>query len=175
MSTTAPRLSSASPHYDRDALLHDQFTQRHASALITSRGNLSPNQLAAIVEADRAESDIQLRHWVAGGCIVVLVVAGMELWHCVSELTAAAFTLGSLLREPACAGCQVGQGRHCTCCDQLERVDSSALDVGMLIASGAMEPPTTRRAKPRPLTLTLRQRLERWVRRHLIDNAPAGF
>lgn len=44
---------------------------------------------------------------------------------------------------------------------ELERVDSSSLDVGLLMASGAMRRPA---GQPYPLTLTLRQRFLRWVR-----------
>lgn len=43
----------------------------------------------------------------------------------------------------------------------LESVDSSALDIGLLIASGAMEAPQVR---PAARTVTLRQRITRWVR-----------
>lgn len=43
----------------------------------------------------------------------------------------------------------------------LERVDSSALDIGLLISSGAMEPP---HVAPRALTVSPWQRFTRWVR-----------
>lgn len=62
-----------------------------------------------------------------------------------------------------CTG-NCNQGRNCACrqaLDQLERVDSSSLDIGLLIASGAMSRPV---GQPYPLTLTLRQRFSRWVR-----------
>lgn len=62
-----------------------------------------------------------------------------------------------------CTG-NCNQGRNCTCrkaLDQLEGVDSSSLDIGLLIASGAMSRPV---GQPYPITLTLRQRFSRWVR-----------
>lgn len=76
-----------------------------------------------------------------------------------------------------CTG-NCNQGRNCTCRKvtgdyltvreferqayrELERVDSSSLDIGLLIASGAMSRPV---GQPYPLTLTLRQRFSRWVR-----------
>ena len=45
------------------------------------------------------------------------------------------------LVQEHCADCMVGQGRDCKCSDILVSVDSSKLDVGQLIASGAMEAP----------------------------------
>jgi hypothetical protein len=62
------------------------------------------------------------------------------------------------------------QGRACTCCPMVTRNGGQQINTEQMRASGAIEGPFRR---THPLTLTWRQKLDRWIRAHIVDDGPS--
>lgn len=138
------------------------MSPREFALLVTSRGDLTPAQRAEILDA--ADTD------PSRGAVAVLAIAA-------AAAVAACYLIGDALATHAAFGATAclgncRQGRDCKCGPTLEqRNGGQRINTDQLLASGAMQGPYR---TPRPLTLTLRQRVARWVRRHLIDDMPGG-
>ena len=171
---------NASPHYDRDVLVGGKFHPISRIELhITSRGDLTLDEieeaevLARWAESrDQAANDIHAWWmslvWVVFGVAFLLLLV---LFGEASEASAAAFAFIPGLRGCS-GGCKQGR-KSCDCAGTLDRVDSSSLDVGLLIASGAMEPPKVRQSV-KPMTVSVMTRLRRWWERNVIGGPACG-
>jgi len=135
------------------------MSPREFALLVTSRGDLTPAQRAQIL--DDADTD-------PTGTAVALAVAAVAA-------VAACYLIGDALATHAAMGAaclgNCRQGRDYMCSPMEQRNGGQRIDTDQLLASGALQGPYR---TPRPLTLTLRQRVARWVRRHLIDDMPAA-
>lgn len=91
--------------------------------------------------------------------VIVILIAIVSLFMLFGEASGASLAAFGLPLSACNGNCR--QGRDCRCSPMEQRTGGAAVDTSQLLATGAMTGP---HRHTRPITLTLRQRLVRWIR-----------